>query len=147
MGSTCTDLTRKPVVVSVTPPDREFHELPQDWAMSSELSAELLRRSKEPFQWPRETCARVHVVDEAQIEALFANDDRKPPGWENFQNAFPGSIGLTRISLPAFTANHDRAVVYEEWTCGPLCGTGLYVELKKRRGSWHVTKKAAAWIS
>jgi hypothetical protein len=52
-----------------------------------------------------------------------------------------------KVSLPAFTSSGDHAVVLVESGCGLLCGQGLYIELRKERDAWKVSRLETAWIA
>ena len=148
LSSNCERPEGKFIVVSDASPLPGHSDLPADWVSSSSLSAVLSQRSQVRIRWPHvKACAGAHVVDESVIQSLFAQDTRVPPGWEAFYSHFPGATGLVRVSLPAFTSDRKRAVVYAETRCGTSCGSGFYVELGKKKGVWSILRQATAWIS
>jgi hypothetical protein len=136
-------------VMSDIPPAARDYRIPSDWR-SSALGKELRVRAQRGGHWPHvDVCANVRIVDGKEVNAIFARDGRIPPSWEGFYARFPDAKGLIRFALPAFSSEGRLAVVYLEWTCDPLCGSGLYVELaRSETGSeWRITHTEAAWIS
>lgn len=122
--------------------------VPQAWHSSAALTQELARRSKQETKWTHiDICPAVQIVDGSRVEAAFASDKRIPPGWDSFENAFPGAARLLGVSLPAFTSDGNGAVVYLDTKCGVLCGAGFYIELKRTDAGWQITQVETAWIS
>jgi hypothetical protein len=144
----CQRSEQKISIVSDSPPAATNHHIPSAWSLSSSLSDELTARARVAGRWPHvDICAAVQIVDGSRVEAIFRQDKRIPPGWDEFHAAFPSAVGLKRVSLPAFTADRSRAVVYVEWTCGSLCGSGIYIEFVRDKDGWKVSQQEAAWIS
>jgi hypothetical protein len=52
-----------------------------------------------------------------------------------------------KISLPVYSQDGKRAVVYTESTCPYTCGGGFYHELEKTYSRWRITKSLNAWKS
>lgn len=105
-------------------------------------------RPRKGVLWPHvHMCAALRIVSENRIDAIFARDTRIPHSWRGFYGEFPGAKGLIRASLPAFSPDRTTAVVYLDWECGPLCGSGLYIELTKRKTGWHILRRESAWLS
>jgi hypothetical protein len=67
--------------------------------------------------------------------------------WGAFSKKYPKSSGLIAVSRVGLSRNGERALVYVERYCGPLCGTGKYFSLQKRDGSWRVLQEYMRWIS
>jgi len=63
-----------------------------------------------------------------------------------FAFAFGGARSYVTITLPAFSADGNRAVVYREHLCG-LCGDGTYFELVRTRTGWKISRYRLVWIS
>jgi hypothetical protein len=118
-----------------------------DWPPTS-LWTKLTRRVPSGVRWPHlKVCPAGRVVDGKEIDSVFARQTAIPPKWEPFYAAFPGATGLLRISLPAFTPDRKHAVVYLDGTCNPLCGSGFYFGLMRRKEGWKVSRRETAWIS
>jgi hypothetical protein len=144
----CQREDQKYQIVSDRPARATTTSVPQAWHSSAALNQELARRSKESTRWTHvDICSAVKIVEGSRIEAILAGDNRIPVGWDSFESAFPGAAGLIEVSLPAFTSDGNRAVVYLDTKCGVLCGAGFYIELKRTDEGWQVTQLETAWIS
>lgn len=138
----------KYVVLSSQPASDERWTIPEAWEEGDRISAELRRRAESQLKWPSvDLCPGVRFADAAAIDSTFERDSRKPAGWDNFYQQFPGSSGFVKVSLPAFTSAGDHAVVLVESGCGLLCGQGLYIELRKEQDAWKVSRLETAWIA
>jgi hypothetical protein len=96
-------------------------------------------------RWPRgEVCPVVHVIAHSAIESVLARDTRS---WDGFIGTFDGARSLMRISLPVYSADGKRAVVYTTSSCPYTCGSGFYHELEKTRSGWRIASSVIAWTS
>jgi len=68
-------------------------------------------------------------------------------GWNLFYERYPGSSGYVSFSRVGFNGNATQALVYVVCVCGGLCGTGGYVLLEKKGGTWRTQRWLASWIS
>lgn len=55
--------------------------------------------------------------------------------------------GLLRLSEIAFDREHKRALVSYSFVCGPLCGQGRTLMLKKVGNAWKIDRMCGGWIS
>jgi hypothetical protein len=118
-----------------------------DWPSRS-LRAELATRVPDGIRWPHlNICPAVRIVDGKKVDSIFTRQTAIPPNWKPFYAAFPGARGLLRISLPVFTPDRRRAVVYLEAECDSLCGSGFYIELTLKGAEWRISRQENAWIS
>lgn len=75
-----------------------------------------------------------------------ASETRWPQGWLCHavkvveQTTHAGY--LMEISLPVYAPDGQRAALYWSHMCGPLCGSGQYVELRKVDGEWRISSTA-----
>ena len=71
---------------------------------------------------------------------------RQPPatGADNSQRISTGTFYLSPVG---FDAHHTRAIAYENYLCGNLCGWGAYHLLVKNAGRWEEAKdvNACTW--
>jgi hypothetical protein len=96
-------------------------------------------------RWPKgEICPFVHVVENSLIEIVLARDTKS---WDKFFAAFDGARSLMRISLPVYSRDGKRAVIYTTGTCPYTCGAGFYHELEKTRSGWRIASSVNAWRS
>jgi hypothetical protein len=116
------------------------------WPATS-LWTKLASRVPSGVRWPHlNVCPGDRVVDGKKIDLAFSRQTAIPPRWEPFYAAFHAK-GLLRLSIPAFTPDGARAVVYLEAVCGSLCGSGFYIELTRRKADWKISRRETAWIS
>jgi hypothetical protein len=113
-----------------------------------QFGLDLAKRPAHRAQWPHGTvCKTVRVVPESTIEAAFAQETADPPQWIAFGKAFDGAQNLVRISLPVYSEDGRRAVVYTGATCPFKCGAGFYHELRKTMTGWKIVRSQVAWES
>jgi hypothetical protein len=80
----------------------------------------------------------------ADIEKVLSGDDGSG---RDFYQRFPGTSGYAQFSLPALTADRQRALVYVAHYCDGLCGSGVAVTLENSPSGWRVVERLTLWIS
>lgn len=82
------------------------------------------------------------IFGQAEIDKMMeevTSDGRRSP-------VFDWSI--LALSLPVISADRQSALMHLSSTCGPLCGSGFVVYLKRDdRGVWKRQNSRASWIS
>ena len=69
-------------------------------------------------------------------------------GWKIFHEQHPGSKGIVTFSAVGFNATGDRALVFVTYSCGSLCASGIYFDMRKPAdGAWYVAYKTGVWAS
>jgi hypothetical protein len=68
------------------------------------------------------------------VRELFRQQD----GWRSFHERYPTAPGIVGVSLPGFNRERDRALLYMQLSCGPLCGGGSLFFLVRDSGQWKV---------
>jgi hypothetical protein len=113
-----------------------------------QFGLDLAARPAHRARWPtKKLCKTAHVVPDAEIRRAFAHDTQ-PPMWIDFGKAFDGAQHLLRVSLPVYSADGSRAVVYTSGTCPFVCGAGFYHELHRTGyGEWEIARSENAWKS
>jgi hypothetical protein len=86
----------------------------------------------------------VKVVSNAAIEDAL-KPEADPPTWEHFRKRFPGTRTLVRVSLPVYSEDERRAVVYAEGVCPFRCGNGFFHELVKEGSRWRIVQSVIVW--
>jgi len=123
-------------------------QVPSDWPEADALTAQLRARAESRGSWSGvRICPKVLVRRDGDIERLIENAPNLDAGWKKFYSAYPGARGVIRVSLPAYSGDGNRAVVFTGEGCGSLCGSGDVIELEKKDGVWHRTRAQATWIS
>lgn len=134
-------------VLSDVPSLPRKHDNTAGWP-SSLFGIQLVGRPRKSTRWPHvHVCPAIRIVSGERIDTIFARDNHIPHDWRGFYAEFPGANGLISASLPIFSPDRRSAVVYLEWKCGPLCGSGFYIELTKKEAGWQISRRETAWIS
>jgi hypothetical protein len=104
------------------------------------------RRIVRVARWPRKNiCPAVSIVSDDRITAALARKSEFPWSWKAFIASFGGARTLMKISLPVYSDDGKRAVVYTTSTCPYTCGAGFYHELEKTYEGWKVERSEVAW--
>lgn len=129
----------------------ETREIISDLPASADgkhFGIELSMRTAEQARWPHErVCPTVRVARDAVIHAALSADTQRPPPWLGFKARFDGAATLLRVSLPVYSEDGRRAVIYTSRTCPYRCGAGFYHELVKRPEGWRIEHSDPAWTS
>jgi len=117
-------------------------------ARGTHFGIDMSARTVERARWPREkVCPTVRVARDTVIRAALSEDTQQPPPWLGFKARFDGAATLLRVSLPVYSEDGRRAVVYTSSTCPYRCGAGFYHELVKRPEGWQIERSEPAWTS
>lgn len=87
--------------------------------------------------------ARLRLVTSAEMAHIFG----RRGNWEDFHRAFPGCQGVTSLSVPGYNSKRTQALLHISTTMGPLAGSGRFVLLALKDGTWFVVGTAMTWIS
>jgi hypothetical protein len=104
-------------------------EVQDDFRTRNKSRAKLeIAKIKGPFQ--------VLSLSSEGAQELF----RYQEGWRLFHERYPTAPGVIGVSIPGFNREHDRALLYLQMSCGPLCGGGSLFFLTKDKGQWKVAE-------
>lgn len=78
-------------------------------------------------------CKNYVLVTKADISNIFKNSD---DGWKEFKAKYPKSYGYSRLSRIGLSPDKKQAVIYLQYSCGFLCGSGDYYFFVKEGGKW-----------
>jgi hypothetical protein len=78
--------------------------------------------------------------------AVLLRETEPRDGWQRFVER-RGVVAYLSMSRVGFTPRRDRALVYLELDCGPLCGYGAYFILEKHANNWEIKKQQVTWVS
>ena len=110
------------------------------------LAAELARRSA--TQLPSSLLPlppSTRTITSAELAEIFS---REGNGWTEFYRRYPRQRLWITLSPVAFNRDSTEALLYREYHCGSLCGSGDLMWLERRGGSkWHVRKYLNHWVS
>ncbi len=89
-------------------------------------------------------------VDYISRECLQALLKKKPPQdgvWHVIEETYPGAGGVVSFSPIGFSLDGEQAVFGVGFSCGPVCGNGVGVLMRKRAAGWTVDQQRDLWIS
>ena len=113
-------------------------------ALSQETIEDYRIKNNESHQLKDNFSLKVkHVLVQREELEQFLKEGR----WEEFYKKYPDSRGFISFSRVGFNREMNEALVYFEHWCGGLCGSGIYLQLKKEDEGWRVFKVERAWIS
>jgi hypothetical protein len=129
----------------------ETREIISDLPASADgrhFGIDLSARTVEHARWPLEKlCPSVRVARDGVIRAALSEDTQEPPPWLGFKARFDGAATLLRVSLPVYSKDGRRAVVYTSSTCPYRCGAGFFHELVKTSKGWRIAHSDPAWTT
>jgi hypothetical protein len=119
---------------------------PADGQRHLQFGLDVTARNQPEARWPRrQLCSTVRIASDAAIVNALKRETSNPPTWDEFRKQFPGTRTLVRVSLPVYSADERRAVVYTESTCPFRCGNGFFHELVRQGSRWRVVHSANVW--
>jgi hypothetical protein len=83
------------------------------------------------------------LVDSIQLDSFF----KKGGGLWDAYYKHQGASGIVAWSRVGFNADGTQALFYEGYRCGELCGSGRYVVMQKKNGSWTIGTAIVVWVS
>jgi hypothetical protein len=102
----------------------------------------LLKNAKPVLIQARAFPPNVHTVP---LQTLYDTDEPRN-GWQQFC-ARSGVAAYITLSRVGFNVTGTRALIYVQFSCGPLCGHAGYYTLAKDARGWHVVQEHIAWVS
>ncbi|MBH9577504.1 hypothetical protein [Inhella proteolytica] len=67
--------------------------------------------------------------------------------WNRFYERYPESRGIAHFSAAGISVDGQQAVFTYELGCGPTCGCGYAVLMRRVKGAWWVEDHRMMWIS
>ena len=90
--------------------------------------------------------SRVVLVTEVEHSEIFSRSNIEQ-NWESFYKRYPKAKSLIGLSRVGFNKELTEAVVYVEFSCGPLCGSGKLAYLKRGLFGWFVELVEGLWVA
>jgi hypothetical protein len=85
-------------------------------------------------------------IPHAEFQALLADTPNILEAWNTFYTLYPEALGYLRVSRPAIDG--DVALVHIDFHCHAVCGTGVYVLMRRTgTGAWAIYGEASDWVS
>lgn len=129
--------------------DRPFHPVLTEKALREldQSDPQWIPLAEAKTLWPRgQVCPGLRVVDHLILERLVIERDALPRDPDAFARRFHGARSYESISLPAYSADGMRLIVYVQHLC-PLCGSGTRYELTRSSDGWKITRVEPLWES
>lgn len=126
------------VIVNETIPTSEFHTLHDPPAGEAGLAALLRQRNDST----RTSIKGVRLPARTRFIA-----PRSVPSWENFSTTFRAGEKVLRLSLPAFSEDESRVILYYWATGGFDDSQGGYLVFEKRAEQWTLVDTFGIWIT
>jgi hypothetical protein len=121
--------------------------IPDDWKVPANVAGQLMLARQPLVRWPRVSkCPRIKIIDGERAESLIARDQRVPKSWEGLRAAYPGMIGLSEVSRPIYTREHDRAFAVMQGDNEGFSSYGALYELVYSRNEWRVSRTQTLWV-
>tara|TARA_B100000579_G_scaffold436997_1_gene464766 strand:+ start:2256 stop:2849 length:594 start_codon:yes stop_codon:yes gene_type:complete len=87
------------------------------------------------------------ILTKKDFNLIFKDDDLDVT-WDVFSNRYKNTDGFIRLSKPGFDTNREKSIVLVEYHCGPTCGTGRFLSLKKNSsGNWVTENSILMWMA
>jgi len=83
------------------------------------------------------------LIAQSDLDAILEGGG----GWPAFYKRFPNSSGVITFSRVGFSPDGKQAIFLESHGCGPLCGSGSYVIMRKDDTGWATEKIVETWVS
>jgi hypothetical protein len=68
-------------------------------------------------------------------------------GWDEFHKENPKSFGIWHLSPIGYNTKGTEALVYVEYACGGLCGSGELFVVAKENGHWRLKNQIRLWVA
>jgi hypothetical protein len=93
------------------------------------------------FKWTSNKVEKAKIVSNSKLHRLYKNYKN----WDKFHKDCGESI--LGYSVPIYTCDKTKLVIYRSTYCGALCGGGQITVFKKINGKWTYLKNYGFWIS
>lgn len=90
---------------------------------------------------------RLIQAPRSDIRAVFATDEDLDTQWNKLRQKYEGVSSVVRFSSVGLSSDFEQAVFVAEMSCGPLCGAGTLVFMRRTAEGWKVVKESGLWIS
>ena len=87
------------------------------------------------------------VLTKKDFNLIFKDKDLNAT-WDTFSKRYKNTDGFIRLSKPGFDAQREKSIVLVEYHCGPNCGTGRFLSLKKDDSrNWVTENSILIWMA
>lgn len=85
------------------------------------------------------------LIHQDTIRSIFSGGVGE--GWRTFRTRYTAASGFAEVSRVGFSPDSTEALAFVSVSCGELCGSGQYVQLRRLEGMWNVVGTLLVWIS
>lgn len=95
------------------------------------------------FRWKDGEIKGINVIDGNAVRHLF--DSLGADGaWDAYYKKY--KVGYNQFSVPLFSCNKKRCIVYRGYQCSAVYGLGNTNVFEKRGDKWVIIKSCSPWI-
>ena len=109
----------------------------------SNLRSRLLQVNRHSTKLPVTALPSAKLIGPKSINRVFAGKG----SWRDFYRVHPNSLGYVSFSIPVFTDDGQKALLFISQACGNLCGASWLVYLSMENGAWKIQNKACFLVS
>jgi len=149
MGGGCNPDSVKVSNLNSYPETNALHddttEIFLDTLFSSADKASIRKQMKRirNFRWKNGELSNVNVIDGDKVKHVF--DSLGGDGaWEAYYKIY--KIGYNQFSVPLFSCNKLRCIVYRGFQCSAVYGLGNTNVFEKRGDKWAIIKSCSPWV-
>lgn len=110
---------------------------------------DFLAKNQRPYLLKKELFSiksKCVFISESEMNELFISKTIKNY-WNNFYRKYPNSQGIMELSKVGFNSRITQALVYQGNNKYSLYGSGYFILLTKKWGSWTIKYSIMVWIS
>jgi len=105
------------------------------------IREQMIRERK--FRWKEGEVKNMNVIDGEKVKHLFDSLGVED-AWKAYYPMF--KMGYNKFSVPFFSCNKQKCIVYRGYECGMSYGLGNTNAFEKRDGKWVLVKSCAPWV-
>lgn len=121
-------------------------EIFKDSTMFTKADKAFIRRQMKKnrkFRWKDGEMKMMKVINGDKVKRLL--DSLGPDdGWRVYYSIY--KLGFNKFSVPLFSINKLRCIVYRGYDCGSVYGLGNTNVFENRDGKWIIIKSCSPWI-
>jgi hypothetical protein len=94
------------------------------------------------YKWKKGMIKNARIITGHEIDKIFYK--KKADGWPMFYYKY--GKGITGFSVPLFTADKNKCIIFRSYSCGPVCGEGAGLIYQKVNGKWTLMAVIPDWV-
>jgi hypothetical protein len=121
-------------------------EILKDSTMFTKADRAFIRRQmihNRAYRWKDGEMKMMKVINGSKVKRLL--DSLGPDdGWKAYYSIY--KLGYNRFSVPLFSCDKLRCIVYRGYDCGSVYGLGNTNAFENRAGKWIIIKSCSPWV-